>query len=409
MRRLILLLASGGLVGATGCRAGSPPVEWSPDVQAAADGNNRFAIDLYAGLRERKGNLFFSPYSAHAALAMTAAGAKGATRDQLVKALHLPAGGEQVAAAGDLGRFYSRPRADVQLSVANALWGQKGFPWRPEFLALQRQRFGAALSEADFAADPEGERRRINRWVADQTRDRIKDLLGEGRVGPEHRMVLVNAVYFNGEWESPFDRKQTVPRAFTQADGTTSDVPSMLREGGFRMYVESRPGRRWEPEFQVAEVPYEGGELSMVLLLPGAHDGLPALEARLTPAALADWLAKAGDVGRGNLILPKFRIETATMSLNEPLQRLGVIAAFDPGAADFTGLHSGGERLHVDEVVQKAFVDVNEEGTEAAAATAVGMKQVSGSLGFAALRPFLFLIRDARRGTILFMGRVEKP
>ena len=416
MRRLILMLISGASVGLTGCRPnaplgepGPPPVEWSDDMQAVADGNNRFALELYAKLREGKGNVFFSPYSAHTALAMTATGAKAATRDQMVKVLHLPADEQTAGAPGDVGRFYAHPREDYQLSVANSLWGQKGFPWRPEFLDLQRTRFGAGFKEADFRADPEAERTRINGWVQEQTRDRIKDLLPEGLITKQHRMVLANAVYFKGAWQDPFDPKLTRPRDFTQTDGTKTQVPTMYREGKFRMYVEARPDGRFQPEFQVAELPYKGGELSMVVLLPGQHDGLPALEAKLTRDALAGWLTQAQEVGDADLFLPKFRIETDAMMLREPLQKLGLVAAFDPAAADFTGLHTGGEQLFLDFVVQKAFVDVNEEGTEAAAATAVGGREVSARLGFQATHPFLFLIRDTRRGTILFMGRVEKP
>ncbi len=416
MRRLVLPLVPGVLISLAGCQMGSPagnpgppPVEWSAEMQAVADGNNRFALDLYAKLRGKTGNLFFSPYSAHAALAMTATGAKATTRDQMVSVLHLPADESKAAAAGDLGRFYAHPRADYELSVANALWGQKGFPWRPEFLDLQRTRFGAGFREADFVADPEAERKRINGWVEEQTRDRIKELLREGLLTKQHRMVLVNAVYFKGAWKDQFDPTRTRPRPFTQADGTRTPVPMMHREGGFRHYVEPRTDGKWEPEFQVAELPYKGGELSMVVLLPGTHDGLPALEARLTTDALAGWLAKASDAGEAGLYLPKFRIETDAMFLKEPLRQLGMVAAFAPGAADFTGLHTGGDQLYVDLVVQKAFVDVTEEGTEAAAATAVVMRGESARRGFQADHPFLFLIRDARRGTILFLGRVEKP
>ncbi|MBN9520769.1 serpin family protein [bacterium] len=419
MRRLVLSLVPSVLIGLAGCQMGSPagnpvppgppPVEWSAEMQAVADGNNWFALDLYAKLRGMKGNLFFSPYSAHTALAMTAAGAKGATRDQTVTVLHLPAEEQKAGASGDLGRFYAHPREDYELSVANALWGQKGYPWRPEFLDLQRTRFGAGFREADFATDPEAERKRINGWVEEQTRDRIKELLRERLITNRHRMVLVNAVYFKGAWKDQFDPKQTRPLPFTQADGTKTPVPMMHREGGFRHYVEPRTDGKWGAEFQVAELPYKGGELSMVVLLPGTHDGLPALEAKLTADALAGWLAKAKDAGEADLDLPKFRIETDAMMLKDPLQQLGMVAAFDPFAADFTGLHTGGEQLFVDFVVQKAFVDVNEEGTEAAAATAVGVRGDSARRGFQADHPFLFLIRDTQRGTILFLGRVEKP
>jgi serpin B len=420
MRRLILPFASVVMIALTGCRPdpapakpdpGPPPVEWSADMQAVADGNNQFAFDLYAQLRDREtGNLFFSPYSAHTALAMTTTGARGATRDEMVKALRLSADEKKAAAAGDLGRFYAHPRKDYELSVANAVWGQKGYPWRPEFLTVQKDRFGASLREADFAADPDGERKRINTWVEEQTRDRIKNLIAEREITKDHRMVLANAIYFKGEWQEKFNPKRTAPHTFTLADGKTVEVPTMRREGGFKRHVEiATDAHRFEPEFQLAELPYKGGELSMVVLVPGKHDGLPALEAKLSAKALDGWLAKAQDAKDIDLFLPKFRIETDAMLLKEPLQKLGMRAAFDNGAADFTGMHTGTERLFVNSVVQKAFVDVNEEGTEAAAATAVEFQRISDRLPFAADRPFVFLIRDAKRGTILFMGRVMKP
>jgi serpin B len=421
MRRLVLLLMPVLLLapfGAAGwwwyTRANDlpPPPPWTDDMQAVADGNNRFALDLYAKLREQEaGNIFFSPYSAHTALAMTATGARGTTRDEMVKVLHLAADAQKALAAGDLGQFYAHPRRDYELAVANAIWGQRGFPWRAEFLEVQKTRFGAGFHEADFATDPDGERQRINTWVEGQTRDRIKDLIREGLITRWHRMVLANALYFKGEWQEKFDPKGMRPLPFTLADGTKTPVPMMRRKGGFRRYVEAGQPGRWEPEFQVGELPYKGGELSMVVLLPGKHDGLPALEAKLSADALAGWLAQAQDANDIDLFLPKFRLETDAMLLMEPLKQLGMRAAFDPDAADFTGLHTGGEQLYVSFVVQKAFVDVSEEGTEAAAATAVGITKVSATLQphFRVDRPFLFLIRDTKHGTILFMGRVQKP
>jgi serpin B len=250
---------------------------------------------------------------------------------------------------------------------------------------------------------------RINRWAEDQTRGRIKDLIREGMITKLHRMVLANAIYFKGEWSKKFDPQRTIPLPFTLADGTKTPVPMMRREGGFRWYAAAVPAGRWEPELQVAELPYKGGELSLVVLLPGTHDGLPALEAKLSADALAGWLAQARDAGETEISLPKFRLETDAVMLVKPLQKLGMTAAFDPSAADFTGMHTSPEQLFVDFVVQKAFVDVNEEGTEAAAATAVGVRATSARRDFRADRPFLFLIRDAKHGTILFMGRVHKP
>jgi serpin B len=418
MRRLLIVLVPLALMAAGGAawwwfaRDGfTPPPPWTDDMQVIADGNNRFAFDLYAQLRQQEsGNLFFSPYSAHTALAMTATGARGKTRDEMLKVLHLP-DDDRMLASGDLGKFYAHPRKDFELSVANALWGQKGFPWRREWLDMQNARFSAGFLEADFRANPEAERQRINRWVEEKTRDRIKELLKEGTISPLTAMVLANAVFFKGQWEKQFDRKMTRDTDFTLVDGAKIKVPLMYRKGGYRHYVErSKSGDfRAKPEFQVAEVPYKGSELSMVVVLPGSHDGLPAIEAKVTAEALTGWLAQAGEAKEG-LYLPKFQFQLS-LTLNGQLKSLGMVEAFKP-YADFSGMYSSSKGLFVSAVVHEAFVDVNEEGTEAAAATAVVMGKVVSDrvvYEFRADHPFLFLIRDVRHGTILFMGRVENP
>jgi serpin B len=386
-----------------------PPPPWTDEMQLVADGNNRFAFDLYAQLRQKEGNLFFSPYSAHTALAMTASGARGKTRDEMLKVLHLP-DDDRLLASGDLSRYYTHLRPDFELSVANALWGQTHFPWRPEWRDMQQARFSAGFHEADFQADPERERARINRWVEEQTRERIKELLEKGILDDMTRMVLTNAIYFKGKWENQFDPKRTRDGDFTLADGTKIKTPMMHREGGFRHYYErSQPDWR-NAVLQLAEIPYRGGELSMVIVLPGKHDGLPDLEARLTPDALTEWLRNAADVSKSmDLMIPKFRLETAVMKLKEPLGKLGMSSAFMDGVADFSGMAGSPGGMYIHDVVQKALVDVNEEGTEATAATAVVMRAESATTPFRADRPFLFLIRDVKHGTILFMGRVTDP
>ena len=398
----------GLLVGLCGCRGdkpaadpGPPPVEWSAELQAVADGNTRFALDLYAKLRENeKGNVFFSPYSAHTALAMTATGAKGTTRDQMVKALHLPADEAKMLASGDLGRYYAHPRKDYELAVANALWGQKGFPWRAEWTGAMDTRFGAGFNEANFRQQPDAERQRINKWVEEKTRDKIKDLLLPPQITTDTTMVLTNAIYFKGNWATQFDAKKTHDARFHCADDSVVQVPMM--------YGDVKCGYAEHDGIKMVELPYKGGELSMVVILPKLPDGLPALEKQLTPDRLAKWLAGLRDRAQLGVLLPKFKIESR-YELVGPLKALGMTDAFDEKRADFTGMAAQSPG-RISSVTHKAFVDVNEEGTEAAAATAVVVSEPSAHpLPFNADHPFLFFIRDVKHGTILFMGRVTKP
>lgn len=392
------------LIALTGCGTATPdnappPPPWSQDMQAISDGSNRFALDLYGHLRDKPGNLFFSPYSVHAALAMTADGAGGTTLDQMVKVLHLPTDRDRALAAGDLGRYYSAGGRSYELSVANALWGQKGFPWRAEYLARQKERFGAGFNEADFKADPEAERVRINRWVEEKTRDRIKDLLQPGVVDRLTTMVLTNAIYFKGRWAEQFDKTKTRDGEFHLADGKTVTAPLMHHSGTYRH--GSFDGT------QVLEMPYKGGDLSMLVVLPQKPDSLPAVEKQLTPDQLTKWIAGLSEAKDYPVTLPRFKM-TWDAELSDPLKALGMTAAFSDTEADFTGMAE--ERPGaISAVVHKAFVDVNEEGTEAAAATGVVVKLTSAPTGFRADRPFLFLIRDVKHGTILFLGRLTDP
>jgi serpin B len=375
----------------------APAVEWSKDVEAAADGNNKFSLDLYAKLRDQKGNLFVSPYSVHAALGMTASGARGTTRDELLAALHLSKEGDKALAVGDMGRYYTAARKDVKLAVANAIWARKGYNWRPEFRDIQEKRFGSGLNEADFVRQPEAERRRINKWVEDQTNNRIKELLQPPHITPNTTMVLVNAIYFKGNWKTQFDAKKTREGVFHTSDDKRIDVKMM--------HADMKCGYARFEDVSMVELPYAGGELSMVVLLPRMPDGLPKLEEKLTHENLKKWLADLKDRGSLEITLPKFKMETS-FDLVPAIQALGVKAAF--GAADFGGMAEG-DGAPITAIVHKSFVDVNEAGTEAAAATAVVRADSAFPPPFVANHPFLFLIRDAKKGTILFMGRVEKP
>ena len=402
-RRQFLAASAAGLF-APRVRAEAPPRV------ALADGNTAFAFDLYKKLAADPGSVFVSPFSISTALAMTAAGAKGTTLDEMTKVLHLPPD-THPAFRDLLGRVNGTDRKrQFQLTTANALFGQTGYPWRPEFAALTRKNYGAGLVDTDFKADPEGSRGRINTWVGKETREKIKDLIPTGVVTALTRLVLTNAVHFKGTWASPFKKEATKDAPFHLDDGKKAEVPLMTRQAQFRYAeVEVLPKMRVGTSLQLLELPYAGNELSMLVLLPSS---VLFLERQLTAANVAEW-TKGLRPELVNVSLPRFKMEWGTKSLVKPLQDLGMKAAFGP-AADLTGMHSGDEKLYVSDVLHKAFVDVNEEGTEAAAATAVVVDRAPSPPPpqpkvFRADRPFLFLIRENATGSVLFLGRYAGP
>ncbi len=370
--------------------------------------NTAFGCDLYAQLRAKPGNLFFSPFSIETALAMTACGAKGNTLAQMQKTLHLSAdaeainGGFKSLLAALNGDGKDADKRGYELKVANALWGMTGYPWRKEFLAVTTANYGAGLVEVNFADEPPA-RKQINTWVEDHTNKKIKDLIPSGVIDSLTRMVLTNAVYFKGTWEKEFDKNWTKDGPFTRGDGTKTDVPLMRKTEEMR-YAET-------DDVQAVELAYKGGETAMTVLLPKKADGLAAVEKKLTANTLAA-VAKGMRPTEVVLTLPRFKAETE-YTLNAPLTALGMKDAFDT-RADFTGMHTSPERLFISHVLHKAFVEVNEEGTEAAASTAVVMKADSAraydlTKVFKADRPFLFVIRHTPTNTVLFAGRFEKP
>ena len=371
----------------------------------AAD-NAAFALDLHQQLAvDEGGNQFFSPYSISAALAMTYAGARGETREQIRETLRYTLGEDVHPALADMQAALEtretagREELDAfKLRIANAAWGREGFDFDEEYLELLSAHYGAGLHRADFAGDPNGERERINQWVADRTEDRIDDLLPEGAINQLTALVLVNAIYFVANWYNEFDPEDTEPGTFTALDGTESTVPFMHQQ--FKAQYASVDG------VEAIELPYIGGEVSMVLLLPPEGE-FEQFEQDLD----ADWLFEAfDDLGRANgeISLPKFEFETE-IQLSEALSTLGMPDAFT-AAADLTGMVGDDrEDLYVDEVYHDAFVSIDEEGTEATAATAVvvsltSMPSRSFELTFD--RPFLFCIRDRPTNAILFLGRV---
>lgn len=391
---------------------GPAPTPPSPEqAQSLAAGSNTFAMDLYTRLRKQPGNLAVSPASITLALAMTWGGAKGPTSDEMAKVLHLPnAKDATIDAAGRQLSVWNDPARTVYtLRVANRLFGEKSYTFEPAYLKKTGEAFGAPLEPVDFKGAAEPARERINGWVAKETRDRIKNLLPPRSVDKETRLVLVNAIYFLGDWQSPFSKERTRPAPFFTTATTSKDVPTMSQVASFKHAAVDG--------LQVLEMPYVGGELAMTFLLPNAKDGLDALEQKLTDGKLTSWIA-AAKPERVLVSLPVFEIDPAEpLSLGKELVAMGMKLAFDPDLADFTGIASPpspADRLYIGKVFHKAFVKVNEKGTEAAAATAVVMPRAGSAAPapppeFRADHPFLFFLRDLRTGMILFMGRVVEP
>jgi serpin B len=387
----------------------SSAVSGSEAIQSIAASNNAFAIDLYGKLAGEKGNIFFSPYSIETALAMACAGAKGPTAGQMARTLRWNMPAEQAHAAfADLIRELNASGSTgqqrlFQLVVANALWGQKGYPFHKSFQEMVKASYEGQLAEVDFAGAAEQARQTINRWVEKQTNDKIKDLIGPRVLTPLTRLVLTNAIYFKSNWASQFSKVLTKDAPFHLSAGQTADVPLMHREGHYS-YAETE-------QAQVLELPYVGYRLSMVVILPRQVDGLPALEKELTQEKLDGWF-KSSASRKVQVTLPRFKF-ASQFSLADVLKSLGMTDAFSPQAANFSGMASA-ERLFISAVLHKAYVDVNEEGTEAAAATAIAvagmaMPQPEEPVVFKADHPFLFVIRHRGSGAILFMGRVEQP
>jgi serpin B len=380
----------------------------------AAVGNamNAFASDLYALLQKNAGggNLAFSPFSISTALAMTLAGARGATASQMADVLHFAL--DPNTMHSDFGTLLADLNSAGQasgydLSVADALWGQAGYAFKDQFLNLVQANYGGGLNSVDFQHAAESARQTINDWVANETNQKIQNLIPEGGVTDLTRLVLTNAVYFKGQWAKPFDAQATYDAQFTLASGERVLTPTMHKQSSYR-YMES-------DGFQVLELPYAGDRLSMVLMLPTQGDGAAGTDASAIPANLNQWLSGLTSQ-TVQVSLPKFQT-TTKFSLADSLKALGMTDAFSSGSADLTGIADvEGEKLYISDVIHKAFIDVNETGTEAAAATAVIVAVGCACPGyepppvqFNADHPFQFLIRDNVSGSILFMGQVTNP
>jgi len=389
----------------------------SPDASAdeqalLVEGNSAFAFALYQALKGEEGNLFYSPYSISLALAMTYAGARGETAQQMADTLQFLLGQERLHPAfnwldAELAKrgegAQGKDGEGFRLNVVNAIWGQRDYEFLSEFLDVLAENYGAGLRILDFINEAEECRVTINDWVSNQTEGRIEDLIPQGAISELTRLVLTNAIYFNAAWKYPFDEGVTSDGQFYLLDGGQVTVPMMMQTESF--------GYTKGEGYQAVELLYDGDELSMVILLP--EDGnLEAFEETLN-AEQVDTITSGLQNTRVLLTMPRFEFESQ-FSLNDTLSNMGMPIAFSPYEADFSGMNGGlgTERLFISDVVHKAFVAVDEAGTEAAAATAVIMSLAAvpePPVEVTIDRPFVFLIRDIETGAILFVGRVLNP
>ena len=394
-----------------------PLVPGTPsEVRAVVAANNQLACNLYHQLKGQGGNLFFSPYSVHKTLAMAYAGARGDTAREMAAALHLTLDPDRQHRAfletrqllnrphpGGTPAFVTpfRPSPDVQLFLSADLWGQRGAGFEERFRALLKECYGAGLYEADFGT-PERARQAINARVAEQTHQQIRELFPADTINLNTRLVLASAIYFKGAWLHSFAKEQTRRAPFRSGAGGQILVPTMSQRERFEYFEDAR--------LQGVRLPYAGKDLAMLVLLPKSPDGLDDLEKGLTSDQLAAWVGRL-HAQPVEVYLPRFELAGA-FALDSALRALGMRKAFTPGEADFRSMDGGRESLHISAVKHQGSVVVNEEGTEAAAATGVVMDSLSAPAAgtvFRADHPFVFLIEDVQTGMILFLGRLVRP
>lgn len=405
------LLAAGcsvptGRAVATVNAAPAPLANQPVTTAAIAQGNASFGVSLYKALSGEEGNVFLSPISVAGAFGPALAGAQGETRTAIAKAIGLPgeAGDELHSGLGGLLRGLERQQKGASVSIANALWVKKGFALKPDFVRIARKDYDATAEPLDFGGAPVASANRINNWVNQETRGRIRNLISPSSLNSYTALVITNAVHFLGDWAEAFDKSRTTDQPFYGPGGTTRQVPLMRMTEPFR-YLE-RDG------FQAIDLPYKDPRLSMSVFLPKERDGLSEFERRLTGERLREWLVALDAAGRQEvqLFLPKLQIEQS-YNLVPPLKALGMEIAFAPRRADFRGIAD--HDMFISQVVHKTFVRIDEKGTEAAAATGIGVQVTGARISkppvFRADHPFFFLLRDKESGAILFLGRIVAP
>ncbi len=374
-------------------------------LQTVVKGNGDFGFELYQELKNEKGNLFFAPYSISTALAMTYAGTRGQTEKEMSEVLHFSLRQEPLHSSFSKLQSHLniiQNKGYIKLSIANSLWAQEGYHFLDAFFDLNKKYYGAGLNFVDFEVKTEAARKTINLWVEDRTEQKIKELIKPRMIDQLTTLVLCNAIYFKGDWLSQFDKKRTHDTDFYIAVDKTIQVSMMSQKSKFKFKDFN--------DFSTIELPYEGNDLSMVIFLPKEIGGLVKLEENLTNDNVKDWIKQLYNSYESEISvsLPKFKT-TCEFELSKVLSNMGMSSAFSLRTADFSGM-TGIKDLFISKVIHKAFVDVNEEGTEAAAATAVVMeKGISMPLTFKADHPFVFLIRENKTGSILFIGRIIDP
>jgi len=371
-------------------------------INSVISANNQFALDLYSQLKGSDGNIFFSSYSISTALAMTYEGARGKTAEEIQSVFYFPTDGNlRKSSFAAIHNQLNKPDAKYKLNIANALWAQNDYKFLDDYLTTLQQYYAGKATNVDFKNSTEKARQTINKWVESKTNNKIKDLFPQGSLNNTTRLVLTNAIYFKGTWIKQFEKSQTKDEDFRISPADTIKVPMMRRTDKNAKFNYTE-----DDNLQILEMPYEGNKLSMMVLLP-KNDNLSFLESSLTLEKINDWRSKLQEQ-RVDVFMPKFTFDTKYF-MNETLAKMGMPTAFTY-YADLSGM-DGTQNLFIQKVIHQAFVDVNEEGTEAAAATAVdvGITSVKPRTDFRADHPFIFLIQDKETGNILFFGRVVNP
>lgn len=373
-------------------------------ISQVVDGNNQFAFELYSKLTGQSNeNAFFSPYSISSAFSMTYEGARDSSAEEMRNVLHFPEYGVLRPNFAAIYNDINRDNSNYELRTGNALWVQKDYPLLEEYASNVEKYYGGKAAELDFVEETEQSRLTINDFIEKQTNDKIKDLIPKGVLDPMTRLVLTNAIYFKGTWVWQFDKSDTLDRDFFITPENTVKTPTMYMDNDKAKFNYADLGH-----LQILELPYKGDKISMLILLPNST--LEDVEPVLNDENLKEWKSEMIPTKMDAIYIPKFEFKTKYFMV-DTLTSMGMESPFDPSQADFSGM-DGTKNLYISDVIHQAFVKVDEEGTEAAAATAIAMRFTSAVQErnvFRADHPFIFLIQEKETGNVLFLGRIVDP